>query len=51
MGYKTLQIKLPTDYSDDDIKRAIRKQIGNNDFTFQIEKKSLDARKKKNIHW
>jgi len=51
MGYKTLQIKLPTDYSDDDIRQVIRKQLGSNNFSFQIEKKSLDARKKNNIHW
>jgi len=51
MGYKTLQIKLPTDYTDDDIRQVIRKQLGSNNFSFQIEKKSLDARKKNNIHW
>jgi hypothetical protein len=51
MGYKTIQIKLPTDYSDDTIRQAIRKQSGLQDFTFRIEKKSLDARKKNHIHW
>ena len=51
MGYKNLQIKLPTDYSDYEINQAIRKQIGSVDFTFQIEKKSLDARKKNNPYW
>lgn len=51
MGYKTLQIKLKTDYSDDDIRQAIGKQFGSKDFSYQVEKKSLDARKKSNIHW
>ncbi|MCK4530511.1 MAG: FAD-dependent oxidoreductase [Candidatus Marinimicrobia bacterium] len=51
MGYKTLQIKLPTNYSDDYIRKAIQTQFGLRDFSFQIEKKSLDARKKNDIHW
>ena len=51
MGFKNVQIKLPTDYSDDDIRDAIQKQIGSMDFSFQIEKKSLDARKKNNAFW
>ncbi|MEA2076611.1 MAG: NAD(P)/FAD-dependent oxidoreductase [Candidatus Marinimicrobia bacterium] len=51
MGYKTLQIKLPSNYSDDDIRQAIHRQLGLKDISFQIEKKSLDARKKSNIHW
>lgn len=51
MGHKLLQIKLPTDYSEDDIRNAIRKQSGFKEFSYHIEKKSLDARKKTNIHW
>lgn len=51
MGYKSLQIKLPTNYTDDDIRQMIKKQLGTGDFNFQIEKKSLDARKKNDIHW
>ncbi|MDP2722007.1 MAG: FAD-dependent oxidoreductase [Bacteroidales bacterium] len=51
MGFKSLQIKLPTLYRDEDIKKAIRKQMGAMDFSFEIEKKSLDARKKNDIHW
>jgi len=51
MGHKSIQIKLPTDYSNDDIHHAISKQLGLKDFSFHIEKKSLDARKKTNIHW
>jgi len=50
MGYKIIQIKVSTDYSQDQIRHAIGKQLGFKDFTFQIEKKSLDARKKNDIH-
>ncbi|MFH0756180.1 MAG: FAD-dependent oxidoreductase [Bacteroidota bacterium] len=51
MGYKTIQIKVPTDYSEEQLSFAIQKQLGIRDFTFQIEKKSLDARKKNDTHW
>jgi len=51
MGYKTLQLKLPADYTNEEISQAIRKKLGVKDFTFVIDKKSLDARKKENIHW
>ncbi len=51
MDNKILQIKLKTDYSEDDIRQAIGKLFGGKDFSYQIEKKSLDARKKNNIHW
>ncbi len=51
MGYRSIQLKLPSDYSKEDIKTAIRKKLGVKDFSFLTEKKSLDARKKDNIHW
>ena len=51
MGYKVLQLKLPTYYSDDDIRLLIGKKLGLSDFSYQIAKKGLDARKKKDIHW
>lgn len=51
MGYRSIQIKVPTDYSEESLRKAIGKQLGVKDFSFQIEKKSLDARKKNNIHW
>jgi len=51
MGYKTIQTKIPTDYSEEQLRSAIVKQLGLKDFSFQIEKKSLDARKKNDIHW
>ncbi len=51
MGFKHIQIKVPTDYSDEQLRSAIGKQLGIKDFSFQIEKKSLDARKKNDTHW
>jgi uncharacterized FAD-dependent dehydrogenase len=51
MGYKSLTLKLPTDYEEDQLRRRIEKEIHTTDFSYQIERKSLDARKKDNIHW
>jgi uncharacterized FAD-dependent dehydrogenase len=51
MGYKQIQVKLPTDYTEDQLKKAVQEAVGTIEFTYQIEKKSLDARKKNNIHW
>ena len=51
MTYTNFEIKLPTDYSENDIELKIKKRFKLNDFNFVIEKKSLDARKKDNIHW
>lgn len=51
MGNKTIQIKVPTDYSEELLRNAIGKQLRLKDFSFQIEKQSLDARKKNDIHW
>jgi uncharacterized FAD-dependent dehydrogenase len=51
MGYKIIELKLPTGYSENELKERIAKETGSRDFTWQIETKSLDARKKGNIHW
>jgi len=51
MGNKTIQIKVPSDYSNEQLRSAVGKHVGLRDFSFQIEKKSLDARKKNDIHW
>ncbi|MCK5683316.1 NAD(P)/FAD-dependent oxidoreductase [bacterium] len=51
MGYKKVQIKIQTDYSEADIRFLIFKELGFKEFSFQIEKKSLDARKKSDPHW
>lgn len=51
MGYKIIELKLPTGYSENELKERIAKESGSRDITWQIETKSLDARKKGNIHW
>ncbi|MFC1480077.1 NAD(P)/FAD-dependent oxidoreductase [Candidatus Omnitrophota bacterium] len=51
MGYKELTIKLPTDYSEDQLREKIEKKLKIKEFSWQIKKKSLDARKKINICW
>ena len=51
MGYRTISLQMPTDYSDEQLRHLIGKTAGTNDFTYQIDKKSLDARKKDHIHW
>jgi hypothetical protein len=51
MGYKIIELNLPTGYSDKELKERIAKETGSREFTWQIESKSLDARKKGNIHW
>jgi uncharacterized protein len=51
MGYKEITLKLPTDYDDELLYKLISVKLRIKDFTWQIEGKSLDARKKNNIHW
>jgi uncharacterized FAD-dependent dehydrogenase len=51
LGFREITLQLPTDYGDDALKAAIAKQLGIRNFSWQIEGKSLDARKKSDIHW
>lgn len=51
MGIKTISIKLPTDYSEQLMRKQISRQLGIREFTFRTESKSLDARNKRNIFW
>ncbi|MCK5197652.1 MAG: FAD-dependent monooxygenase, partial [Spirochaetales bacterium] len=51
MNYKDISLKLPTDYSENELKGFISKKMNLSDFSFEILKKSLDARKKGNIYW
>jgi uncharacterized FAD-dependent dehydrogenase len=51
MGYREISLKLPTDYEEDQLKRGIQNELGIKEFSYQIENKSLDARKKDTIHW
>ena len=50
MGYKSIQIKVPTDYSEEQLRNLIENELRLKNFTYQIEKQSLDARKKNDIH-
>ncbi len=51
MGYRLISIKAQTDYSDDEIRNLIGSELHIHEFTFSIEGKSLDARRKSDIHW
>jgi len=51
MGSKSITLKLPTDYTDNQLFDKIKREIKSNNFTYFIEKKSLDARKKSNPYW
>jgi len=51
MGFKEIALKLPTDYSSDEVTKEIGRILKIRNFSWTIEKKSLDARSKRNIHW
>ncbi len=51
MGYRELSFNLPSDYEEGDLRDAIEKKLGMENFSWHIERKSLDARKKNDIHW
>ncbi|MCX6248167.1 MAG: FAD-dependent monooxygenase [Bacteroidetes bacterium] len=51
MGFRIIELKLPTGYSENELKERIAKECRSRKFTWQIETKSLDARKKGSIHW
>jgi len=51
MGYKEIDLKLPTDFDDQQLRNKIKKELRINNFRYQILNKSLDARKSSFIHW
>lgn len=51
MGFRTISLKLPTDFSMEQLRNKISGELHIGNFTFQIENKSLDARNKSNIFW
>lgn len=51
MGFRLVELKLPTGYSDGDLEQRISRITRLRKFTWQIDSKSLDARNKSNIHW
>lgn len=51
IGYKEISLELPTDFTETQLKSIIAETLNIKDFSYQIEKQSLDARKKNRIHW
>jgi len=51
MGYKQIEMNMPIEYDGKAIFSAIKKLIGHNEFSYNIELKSLDARNKRNLQW
>lgn len=51
MGFKTIELKLRTDYSPEELQNTIKKVLKLQSFTYQIEKQSLDGRNPDDIHW
>ena len=51
MGFKLLDLKMPTDFTPGELKEKIAKKLHIKDFSYTIDKQSLDARDKCCIHW
>lgn len=51
MGYKEFEIKVPLHITEDELRLLIGRKSGVENFDYQIIRKSLDARNKRNIHW
>jgi len=51
MGYREISLKLPTDYTEEQLRKEIEEELKIKEFSCQIERKSLDARKKADIYW
>ncbi len=51
MGFKSISLKMPVDYSPEDLDRAVGRQLKIREFEWNIEAKSLDARERSRIRW
>lgn len=51
LRYKDLELKLPTDFDEHDLRKLISKKIHVKKFRFEILLQSLDARYKPDVHW
>ena len=51
MGYKEIDLKLPTDFDDQFLRNKISRELRIKNFRYHILNKSLDARKGSFIHW
>jgi len=46
MKYLEISLKMPTDYREEELRRELERTLGTGNFTYQLESKSLDARRK-----
>ncbi|MCK9274325.1 MAG: FAD-dependent monooxygenase [Syntrophales bacterium] len=51
MGYREITCRMPAGYNEGELRQTVARKLGIRQFTFQIESKSLDSRKKNDIHW
>lgn len=51
MGHTILDFTLPAEAGTEDVAKKITRMLSISDFSYTIEKKSLDARKKTDIRW
>ncbi len=51
MGYQEIEIRIPVGHSSDELNKQIKRKIHLTDFIIYIQRKSLDARNKKQICW
>ena len=51
MGYREIDLKLPTGFDEQLLRNKIKKDLKLNNFRFKLINKSLDARKNSFIHW
>ena len=49
--FREIDLKLPTDYSVEEIQMKIGKKLHVKNFNFEILKQSLDARRKPDVFW
>ncbi|MDP3261011.1 MAG: hypothetical protein Q8M34_10590 [Thermodesulfovibrionales bacterium] len=40
MGYREISLKLPADYNEDELRKGIGKELGIQEFSYQIENKN-----------
>ena len=51
MGTKKIELSIHTGYTAEELEKKIRKIVRAQEFTYRIDRKSLDARKKNSIKW
>lgn len=51
MGFRQISLQLPTHFSEDELRKKIAAKLKIRQFSYRIDNKSLDARKKSDIFW